>query len=394
MRYTGTQARGIRLPIINRGDALAEIVATHVVEAGKSEGFSIKSTDVIGITEAVVAKSQSNYATLDQLAEDIKSKFPKGEIGVVFPILSRNRFVNILKGIVKAAGESGKVYVLLSYPYDEVGNPIMDSQKMDDVNDQLKKLSPIPASKFREIAGEFKHPFTDMDYISLYESIGADIYFSTDPRDILKLTPHVIAADIHTRFLTKKRLQQAGAETVFTLSEILDKPVNGSGFNPDYGVLGSNISTETTLKLFPKDCGAFLEEVQNQVEKLVGTRPEVMVYGDGAFKDPVCGIWELADPVVSPAFTPRLGGQPNEIKMKMVADTQLSGIQGEEQTQAIKEIIRQKESANMGNFAKEGTTPRKYADLLGSLCDLVSGSGDKGTPVVLIQGYFDSYADA
>jgi len=390
MRYIGTQAMGIRLPIINSGDPLAKIVADYVVDASKAEGFEILGSDVIGITEAVVAKSQGSFATLDQLGADVRRKFPGGKVGVVFPILSRNRFVNILKGIVKGADE---VCVLLSYPSDEVGNPIMDVARLDEINDKLSALpaGAIPAKQFREIAGDFKHPFTETDYIALYENAGAKVYFSNDPRDILKLTPHVIAADIHTRFLTKKRLEKAGAATVYTLSDILTESVDGSGFNPDYGVLGANISTDERLKLFPKDCDAFVADVQAEVAKRVGVKPEVMVYGDGAFKDPVHGIWELADPVVSPGFTARLGGQPYEIKMKMIADTKLAGLKGDEQAEAIKEVIRQK-SGSVG-FDQEGTTPRKFADLLGSLCDLVSGSGDKGTPVVLVKGYFDSYAD-
>jgi len=390
MRYTGTQARGIRLPIINSGDKLAEIAAEHVIKASNAEGFPLYNDDIIGITEAVVAKAQGNYATLDQLAEDIRQKYPGGQIGVVFPIMSRNRFINILKGIAKGSKE---VFVLLSYPSDEVGNPIIDISQLDEISDRLKDLpaGPIPADRFRDITGNYKHPFTDVDYIALYESVGAKVYFSTDPRDILSLTPHVLAADIHTRFTTKNRLTKAGAVTAYTLSDILAKPINGSGFNPEYGVLGSNIASEERLKLFPKECDAFVLEVQKQVEMRAGVKPEVMVYGDGAFKDPVCGIWELADPVVSPAYTSRLKGQPNEIKMKMIADTRLSNLSGSEQEKALKDIIRQKSDGT--SFDQEGTTPRRYADLLGSLCDLISGSGDKGTPVVLIQGYFDSYAD-
>ncbi|MCL2398483.1 MAG: coenzyme F420-0:L-glutamate ligase [Defluviitaleaceae bacterium] len=391
MRYIGTQARGIRLPIINSGDPLAKIVADYVVDAANAEGFSLHNNDIVAVTEAIVAKSQGNYATLDQAATDIRQKYPDGQVGVVFPILSRNRFLNILKSIVLGAKE---VFVLLSYPSDEVGNPIMDVQQIDEIMDKLKTLpsGPIPAGKFREIAGDFKHPFTGADYIELYESVGAKVYFSTDPRDILQLTPHVLAADIHTRFLTQNRLKKAGAKTVYALSDILSQSIEGSGFNPDYGLIGSNLSTSDKLKLFPRDCDAFVLDVQKQLEARTGVKLEVMVYGDGAFKDPVCGIWELADPVVSPGFTPGLKGQPNEIKMKMVADTQLQGLSKDEQEKAIKEIIQQKEAGT--NSSKEGTTPRRYTDLLGSLCDLMSGSGDKGTPVVLIQGYFDSYADA
>lgn len=390
MRYIGTQAKGIRLPIIKNGDPLAKIVADYTIAAAEAEGFSLNNNDIVAVTEAIVAKAQGNYATLDQVASDIRQKYPSGQIGVVFPILSRNRFLNILKSIVLGADE---VFVLLSYPSDEVGNPIMDIQQIDEITDHIKSLpaGPIPASKFREITGDFKHPFTDVDYIQLYESVGAKVYFSADPRDILQLTPHVLTADIHTRFLTQKRLKKAGAKTVYALSDILNKPVEGSGFNPDYGLIGSNISTADKLKLFPRECDAFVLDIQKQLEDRAGVKIEVMVYGDGAFKDPVCGIWELADPVVSPGFTQGLIGQPNEIKMKMVADTQLQGLPESEKENALKNIIRQKTSdASVG---KEGTTPRRYSDLLGSLCDLMSGSGDKGTPVVLIQGYFDSFAD-
>ena len=405
MRYTGTKARGIRLPIINYGDNLEELVVEYLVNASQAEGFTIQDNDVVGITEALVAKTQGNYASLDQLAKDVRQKFPDGIVGVVFPILSRNRFFNILKGIIKGADE---VYVLLSYPADEVGNPIMDIQKLDEVIDMLKNhTGPIPAAEFKEIAGEFIHPFTDIDYIKLYESAGAKVYFSMDPRDILKLTPHVIAADIHTRFITQNRLKKAGAKTALTLSDILSQPVDGSGYNPDYGVLGSNISSDEKLKLFPKDGNKFVLNVQKLIKERMGVCPHVMVYGDGAFKDPHFGIWELADPVVSPGFTKGLDGQPHEIKMKMVADTRLAGMSGEEQQKAMKDLIRKKANEIGSSMESEaasqdsteaysllqGTTPRKYYDLIGSLCDLIGGSGDKGTPVVLVQGYFDSYAD-
>ena len=396
MRYTGTQARGIRLPIINSGDPLAEIVAGYVIKASKAEGFTIRASDVVGITEAIVSKAQGNYASLDQLASDIRSKYPDGQVGVVFPIMSRNRFVNILKGITMGADE---VFVLLSYPSDEIGNPIMDISNFDEINDRLKELpQPIPADKFREVAGDFRHPFTEVDYISLYESLGAKVYFSNDPRSILNLTDHALAADVHTRFVTRDRLKKAGAKTVFTLSDILNKPpVSGefTGFNPQYGILGSNISSNNVLKLFPRECDDFVLDVQRQFELKCGVRPEVMVYGDGAFKDPVCGIWELADPVVSPAFTAGIRGRPFEIKMKMVVDTKLSTLSGAEREQAVKDIIRDSKAGERSvGYDQEGTTPRQYSDLLGSLCDLMGGSGDKGTPVVVIQGYFDSYADA
>ena len=391
MRYMGTQARGIRLPIISKGAPLVEIVVDYLTKAAEAERITLQNGDVIAIKEAIVAKAQGNYATLNQLGADIRQKYPAGQVGVVFPILSRNRFFNILKGIAKGTDE---LFVLLSYPSDEVGNPIMDMQQLDEITDRLKALppGPIPADKFREAAGDYIHPFTDVDYISLYESLGAKVYFSTDPRDILKLTPHVLAADIHTRFLTQNRLKKAKAETVYTLSDILSEPVNESGFNPEYGVLGSNIASDDRLKLFPRDCGAFVLEVQKKIEAQTGVAPHVMIYGDGAFKDPVYGIWELADPVVSPGYTQGLHGQPHEIKMKMIAETRLSGLAVEEREEAMREIIRKK--SNEIGFDQEGTTPRRYTDLIGSLCDLISGSGDKGTPVVLVQGYFDNYADS
>jgi F420-0:gamma-glutamyl ligase len=379
---------GVRLPIISQGDSLSDIVAESLVRASQTEGLAIHESDVVAVTEAVVAKSQGNYASLVHIAADIRAKFPGGTVGVVFPIFSRNRFLNILKGISCGAD---KVFLLLSWPSDEVGNPIMDVENIDEVSDLLPK-GPIPAKVFREHTGAFKHPFTAIDYIDLYQDAGDNIqvYLSNDPRDILKLTPHVLAADIHTRNLTKKRLLKAGAKTVFTLSDILSGPVDGSGFNPDYGVLGSNIATAEQLKLFPRDCGAFVAETREKIRKLSGVAPEVMVYGDGAFKDPARGIWELADPVVSPAHTERLAGQPNEVKIKMLADQYLRELDGAAKADAVKEIIRNKTGDNPYS---EGTTPRKYADLLGSLCDLVSGSGDKGTPVIWVQGYFDSYAD-
>ena len=388
MRYTGTLARGIRLPIISNGDPLPEIVADYISKAAEAEGFTIQDNDVVGITEAIVAKSQGNYATLNQLAADVRGKYPSGPVGVVFPIFSRNRFLNILKGISQAV----ETIVLLAYPSDEVGNPIMDTRQTGQIFDRLKALppGPIPADKFREITGEYVHPFTGVDYISLYESTGAKVYLSDNPLDILQLTPHVLAADIHTRFLTQESLKKAGAKTVYTLSDILTKSVDGSGFNPEYGTLGSNVASDDRLKLFPRDCDNFVLEVQKQVKARMGVSPHVMIYGDGAFKDPVCGIWELADPVVSPGFTPGLKGQPHEIKMKMVTET-LAGLPKEEQERSLKEIIRKK-SAEIGN-QQGGTTPRRYVDLLGSLCDLMGGSGDKGTPVMIIQGYFDNYAD-
>ncbi|MCL2218153.1 MAG: coenzyme F420-0:L-glutamate ligase [Defluviitaleaceae bacterium] len=394
MRYTGTLARGIRLPIIKQGDDLAEIVADCVVGATEAEGFVLRDNDVIGVTEGVVAISQGNYATLEQLAEDVRQKFPSGEVGVVFPLMSRNRFLNILKGISKGAD---KVYVLLSYPFDEVGNPIMDINRFDEVDDTLKMLEtkPVLASRFEQEAGVFRHPFTGMNYIEMFQSVGehVEVFISNDPRDILLLTPHVLVGEVHARFRTKKRLQKAGAKSVFMLSDILASSVAGSGFHPEYGVLGSNFTSQGKLKLFPRDCDAFIEAVRDKIKQRTGVRIEAMVYGDGAFKDPAHGIWELADPVVSPGYSEMLGGQPNEIKLKYVADQELAGLSDDEKEQALKSMIRKKgeASAKAGSFDL-GTTPRKYADLVGSLCDLISGSGDKGTPVVLVQGYFDDYA--
>ena len=390
MRLIGTQAKGIRLPIINNGDPLAEIITQTLADAA----IALADDDIIAVKESIVAKSQGNYATMAQLAADVRTKFPGGTLGIVHPILSRNRFYNILKGI--AAGVD-KVFVLLDFPADEVGNPIVDIEAIDDINDRLAAVpKPIAAAQFREITGPFVHPFTGMDYVALYESAGAEVYFSDDPRDILKLTPHVLAGDIHTRFRTQKRLQKAGAATAYTLSDLLSAPVDGSGCNETYGVLGSNVSTDTRLKLFPRDCETFLADLRARLAARFGVRPEIMVYGDGAYKDPAHAIWELADPVVSPAHTPRLGGQPSELKMKMLADTQLAGLAGDAQVDAMKRLVRDNKSEKSPTGRNDnnalGTTPRKYADLVGSLCDLISGSGDKGTPVIVVQGYFDNFA--
>jgi F420-0:gamma-glutamyl ligase len=395
MRLTGTSAFGIRLPIINPGDDLAGIVTDRVKAFVKESGKPLYPDDIIAVTESMVAKAEKNFADISAISADIREKFPEGELGLVFPMLSRNRFLNILKGI---AGGVDKLHILLSYPYDEVGNPVMDIEKLDDVSDcfdinmigDYKTL--LSAKEFMEIAGEYKHPFTGMDYVKLYGEVSDKIslYFSNDPRSILELTPYILAGEIHNRFRTKKRLEKAGAERVFTLCEVLNKSVNGSGFNTKYGVLGSNLSTDTTLKLFPNDAEGFVKKLQAQIGRECGVRPEVMVYGDGAFKDPHCGIWELADPVVSPGYTARLAGQPSEIKLKMVADNTFTGLSGAEKEKAIIGLVKQKQN-NPHQF-REGTTPRIYADLLGSLADLISGSGDKGTPVVLIRGYFDNYA--
>lgn len=388
MRTVGTQARGIRLPIIKKGDDLVEIVAKAVVESSRVEGYSLNDRDVVGVTESVVARAQGNYATIDQIAADVAAKYPDGEVGVVFPILSRNRFSMLLMGIAKGVK---KVYLQLSYPSDEVGNPILTWDELDEkgVNPYTDTLT---EEEFYRLFGHGAvHPFTGIDYIKYYKELveGITIIFSNDPRAILKYTRHVLAADIHTRFRTKRLLKQAGAKTVYGLDDILTQPVNGSGYHPQYGLLGSNKASETTVKLFPRDGQEFVDRLQARLKELTGKQLEVMIYGDGAFRDPVSGIWELADPVVSPAYTKGLEGTPNEVKLKYLADNMDDKENLEEK---IKEIIRSKDNNLVGRMISQGTTPRRLTDLLGSLCDLVSGSGDKGTPVVLIQGYFDSYA--
>ncbi|MCL2049004.1 MAG: coenzyme F420-0:L-glutamate ligase [Defluviitaleaceae bacterium] len=388
MRLKGTTAMGVRLPIICEGDDLAKIVVQHILEVVKESGEGLKPDDIIAVTEAIVAKAEGNFVNIADIADDIQNKFGDGEIGLVYPILSRNRFLNILKGI---AARGRKVNILLSYPCDEVGNPIMNADEFDMVNDRIQGRI-VTAEEFRAVAGINKHKFTDVDYVQLYQNVGGNInvYFSNDPRDILKICKNVLVAEIHTRDLTKARLLKAGAEKVFTLSDILSESVNGSGCNPQYGVLGSNLSTDTTLKLFPAKSQAFVEAVQARLKEATGVAPEVMVYGDGAFKDPACGIWELADPVVSPGYTARLGGHGNEIKIKLVADSTFGELRGEEKREAVVNMVKTK-NENPNEY-REGTTPRKYADLVGSLCDLMSGSGDKGTPVIFIRGYFDDYA--
>jgi F420-0:gamma-glutamyl ligase len=388
MRTVGTQARGIRLPIISKGDDLVEIVAKAVVESSRVEGYQLNDRDVVGVTESVVARAQGNYATIDQIAEDVAAKYPDGEVGVVFPILSRNRFSMLLLGIARGVK---KVYLQLSYPSDEVGNPILTWDELDE-----KGINPytdtLTEEEFYKYFGHGAiHPFTGIDYIKYYRELveGITIIFSNDPRAILRYTPHVLAADIHNRFRTKRLLKQAGARTVYGLDDILTRPVNGSGYHPQYGLLGSNKASETTVKLFPRDGEEFVNRLQARLKELTGKHMEVMIYGDGAFKDPVSGIWELADPVVSPAYTKGLEGTPNEVKLKYLADNMDTKENIEEK---IREIIRSKDKNLVGRMISQGTTPRRLTDLLGSLCDLVSGSGDKGTPVVLIQGYFDNYA--
>ncbi|MCL2704439.1 MAG: coenzyme F420-0:L-glutamate ligase [Defluviitaleaceae bacterium] len=399
MRHFGIKVYGVRTPIINKGDDFAEIAAASFLEAVRAENITVKESDILGITEAVVAKAQGNFASIDDIAADVRAKFGGGDVGVVFPIISRNRFLSILKGISRGAA---KVYVLLSYPFDEVGNPVMDAEAAFDVEEKLGGL--MKAKDFRDICGDYIHPFTGIDYIKEYGQAGdnVEVYLSNDCRDILKLTNNVLVSDIHTRHITKKRIKNAvgacppgqepkvpsRAARVFTLADILAKPVNGSGFNDMYGVLGSNVSTDETLKLYPRDCEALVAAVRQKIYNSTGVMIEALVYGDGAFKDPACGIWELADPVVSPAYTERLEGRPNEVKIKYLADNNFAGLSGSEKDEAVKKMLKNKDGA----YAL-GTTPRKYADLIGSLCDLASGSGDKGTPLVYIQGYFDNYAD-
>ena len=387
MRLAGTQAAGIRLPIISKGDDLVSITTEHVLDFVKHEGIDLSSNDIVAVTEAVVAKSEGNFATIQDIAADVKAKFGDAEIGLVYPIASRNRFLNILKGVALAAK---KLHIIMSYPQDEVGNPIMDIDRYDEVVDKTGGKM-VTAAEFRKIVGAYKLMYTGVDYVELYESVGehVSIYFTNDPRDILKLTKNVLVAEIHSRERTKRRLLKAGAEKVFTLSDILSSSVNGSGYNRRYGVLGSNLSSDGALKLFPDKAPEFVNALQSMLREKTGVSPEVLVYGDGAFKDPICGIWELADPVVSPGHTNRLANQPLEIKMKLVADTVSVDSTEAEKREAVAKAIKEKRD-NPDAF-RDGTTPRVYADLIGSLCDLMGGSGDKGTPVMLIRGYFDDY---
>ena len=392
MRAVGTVSRGIRAPIIKRGDNLVEIAAQAVMSASEVEGFSLNDRDVVGVTEAVLARSQGNYATLTQISQDVRAKFPSGEVGLVFPILSRNRFSQILRGI---AGGVDKIYLQLSYPSDEVGNPLISIDLLDE-----KGVDPatdiLDEEQFRELFGTVLHPFTGIDYIDYYKGLcngKAEIILANDVRAILKLTSYVITADIHTRARSKRLLAAAGANTVLGLDELLDAPRDGSGYHPLYGLLGSNLATEDSVKLFPRDTQQFVDALAARLRELSGKNIEVLVYGDGAFKDPVGGIWELADPVVSPGFTSGLAGTPNELKLKYIADNELDDLSSQEAGDAIREMIRSKKANTAGTMASQGTTPRRITDLLGSLCDLTSGSGDKGTPIILIQGYFDTYAD-
>ena len=395
-RRVGTVSRGIRCPIIRQGDNLAEIVTESVLSAAKSEGFSLRDRDVISITESIVARAQGNYAKVDDIAADVKAKFGGETVGVIFPILSRNRFAICLRGIAKGAK---KIVLMLSYPSDEVGNNLVSLDTIDEagVNPYSDVLD---LKRYRELFGYNRHEFTGVDYIEYYEQLikesGAEVevIFANNPKAILKYTDNVLNCDIHTRARTKRILKENGAKTVYSLDDILTSPVNGSGCNEKYGLLGSNKSTEDTIKLFPRECKDLVLDIQKRILDATGKHVEVMVYGDGAFKDPQGKIWELADPVVSPAFTDGLIGTPNELKLKYLADNDYKELSGEALKQAISESIKKKDANLVGNMASQGTTPRQLTDLIGSLCDLTSGSGDKGTPVVLVQGYFDNYTNS
>ena len=389
----GTVSRGIRAPIIRSGDNLVEIVTASVLEAAEDEGFAIRDKDIIAMTEAIVARAQGNYASVDDIAKDVSAKYPEGTVGVIFPILSRNRFSVCLRGIAKGVK---KVVLMLSYPSDEVGNHLVSIDKLDEMGvDPYKDV--LDLKKYRELFGYEKHRFTGVDYVEYYESLvrecGADfeVIFANDPRAILPYTKCVLACDIHSRKRTKRLLLAAGAETVYGLDEILSAPVDGSGYNESYGLLGSNKATDDQVKLFPRECQKLVTDIQALMYEKTGKHVEVMVYGDGAFKDPVGKIWELADPVVSPAYTSGLEGTPNELKLKYLADNDFASLSGDALKEAIKDKIKSKDGDLVGNMVSEGTTPRRLTDLIGSLCDLTSGSGDKGTPIVFIQGYFDNY---
>ncbi|MEG0813367.1 MAG: coenzyme F420-0:L-glutamate ligase [Clostridium sp.] len=395
-RLVGTISRGVRAPIIRQGDDLVQIVVDSVLAAAKSEGFDLRDRDVVAVTEAVVARAQGNYASIDQIAKDIHSKFGDATVGVIFPILSRNRFAVCLKGIAKGCK---KVVLMLSYPSDEVGNHLIDPDVLDEsgVNPWTDVLT---EERYRQLFGYKKHRFTGVDYVEYYKTLieecgaEAEVIFANSAKSILDYTDAVINCDIHTRIRTKKQLLKAGAKKVYSLDEIMTQSVDGSGYNDRYGLLGSNKATEETVKLFPIHCEEFVEAVQKKLIESTGKQIEVMIYGDGAFKDPAGKIWELADPVVSPAYTSGLEGTPNEVKLKYLADNDFATLSGTELKTAISDYIKNKDkkAENLtGNMASQGTTPRRLTDLIGSLCDLTSGSGDKGTPIILVQGYFDNY---
>lgn len=392
MRYTGVTSRGIITPIFQQGDDLVSSIVTSVKEASENEGFSLNDGDIVGVTEAVVARTQGNYATTDQIAADVRAKLSGEDVGIVFPIMSRNRFSVVLKGIAMGCK---KLYIQLSYPSDEVGNLLVDRDIFDEagVNPYTDSFT---EKEFRKLFGKDKtiHRFTGVDYIEYYKSFGdsIEIIFSNDPTYILKYTGNVLNCDIHTRKRTQRLLKNAGAERSFRLDELLTSSVMGSGYCEEYGLLGSNKATEDKVKLFPRDTQTFVDNLASALKAGTGKNIEVLIYGDGGFKDPVGGIWELADPVVSPAHTKRLVGTPNELKMKYFADNDFASLSGEKLADAMKEQIRKKDGSLVGNMKSEGTTPRQLTDLIGSLCDLTSGSGDRGTPVVLIQGYFTNFA--
>ncbi|MCM3653122.1 coenzyme F420-0:L-glutamate ligase [Metabacillus litoralis] len=392
-RVVGTVVRGLRCPIINQGDNIEEIVVDSVLKASEVEGFNINDKDIVTVTESIVARAQGNYATIDHISKDVSSKFGEDTIGVIFPILSRNRFAICLRGIAKGAK---KVVLMLSYPSDEVGNHLVDIDMLDE-----KGINPwtdvLTEKQFRDHFGYNKHTFTGVDYIDYYKSlveeygVECEVIFSNNPKTILDYTKSVLTCDIHTRFRTKKILKANGGEKIYSLDNILAESIDGSGCNEAYGLLGSNKSTEDGVKLFPRNCQPIVDKIQHILKEKTGKNVEVMIYGDGAFKDPVGKIWELADPVVSPAYTPGLDGTPNEVKLKYLADNNFADLRGEELQQAIAQYINNKGSDLVGSMEAQGTTPRKLTDLIGSLSDLTSGSGDKGTPIVFIQGYFDNY---
>ncbi|MFD2117468.1 coenzyme F420-0:L-glutamate ligase [Paenibacillus yanchengensis] len=392
-RVVGTVSRGLRSPIINQGDNIEDIVVNCVLQAAEKDGFTIRDKDIVSITESVVARAQGNYANINHIAEDIKSKFGDDTVGVIFPILSRNRFSTCLKGIAMGAK---KVILMLSYPADEVGNHLVDMDELD-----VKGVNPwtdvLTETEFRQHFGYNKHRFTGVDYIEYYRSIvescgtECEIIFSNNPKTILEYTTSVLTCDVHTRARTKRILLANGGEKIYNLENILNASINNSGFNEQYGLLGSNKSTEDSVKLFPRDCQPIVDGIQQRLKEITGKTIEVMIYGDGAFKDPVGKIWELADPVVSPAFTKGLEGTPNEVKLKYLADNNFADLRGEQLQEAITAYINNKQEDLVGAMDSQGTTPRQLTDLIGSLSDLTSGSGDKGTPIVFIQGYFDNY---
>ena len=395
-RMIGTISRGVRAPIIRQGDDIVQIVTSCILDASADAGFEFHDRDIVAMTEAVVARAQGNYASVEDIATDVRAKLGGGTVGVIFPILSRNRFAICLRGIAKGAD---KIVLMLSYPADEVGNHLISIDKLDEKGvDPYRDV--LTLAQYRELFGYEKHTFTGVDYVEYYEQLirdcGADceIIFANNPKAILDYTKNVLTCDIHSRARTKRILKAAGAEVVLGLDDILNQSIDGSGYNEHYGLLGSNKATENQVKLFPRDCQVVVDSIQQKLYEATGKTMEVMVYGDGAFKDPVGKIWELADPVVSPAYTPGLEGTPNELKLKYLADNDFSGLSGKELQEAIKGKIMQKDGSSLvGNMVSQGTTPRRLTDLIGSLCDLTSGSGDKGTPIVYIQGYFDNYTN-